>query len=208
MVDQTLKDFTSDLESGERSASRGSVTDTVASAARELKDKAAELAGGPADRLKEQAADLAEQAKEFGSETAERLKDKVDERRGMGADYVGNVAETIRRAAGEFDRELPVAATYIRKAAAQVDYVSEALRDGDLRELAQDAQDFARRQPTVFFGLSLLAGFGLVRFLKSSGAASRSRSEASSDRTTTASRSRDSVDYAASMGGYGDGLAR
>ena len=30
-------------------------------------------------------------------------------------------------------------------------------------------QSFARRQPTAFLGLAVLAGFGVVRFLKSSG---------------------------------------
>jgi hypothetical protein len=30
------------------------------------------------------------------------------------------------------------------------------------------AQSFARRQPTAFLGMAVLAGFGVVRFLKSS----------------------------------------
>jgi len=30
------------------------------------------------------------------------------------------------------------------------------------------AQSFARRQPTAFLGIAVLAGFGVVRFLKSS----------------------------------------
>lgn len=207
MAEQTLKDFTSGLESGEHPASRGNVGDSAAAAARDLKDKAADVAGASAEQLKQHAGNIADQASELGRETAERLKDKVDERRGMGADYVSNLADTIRRAAGEFDRELPVAATYIRKAASQVDDVSEALRRGDLREIVDNAQDFARRQPTAFFGLSLLAGFGIVRFLKSSAGTAEGRTSMAAERGGSMRRD-DGVNYAADMGGYGDGLAR
>jgi len=44
---------------------------------------------------------------------------------------------------------------------------SDALRDGNVNDLVQGVQRFARNQPTAFFGLALLAGFGVVRFLKS-----------------------------------------
>ena len=52
------------------------------------------------------------------------------------------------------------------------------MRDGNLNDLVQGAQRFARSQPTAFFGLALLAGFGAVRFLKSaSGAPGQQASE-------------------------------
>jgi hypothetical protein len=88
----------------------------------------------------------------------------------MGAQFVGNLAETMRRAAREFDNDLPIAASFIRKAASQVENVSDTVRSGDLQELVAGAQSFARRQPTAFLGLAVLAGFGAVRFLKSSAA--------------------------------------
>jgi hypothetical protein len=62
---------------------------------------------------------------------------------------------------------MPVAGTYIRKAAVQVENAADALRKGDFNDLVQGAQRFARDQPTAFFGLAFLAGFGAVRFLKS-----------------------------------------
>ena len=69
---------------------------------------------------------------------------------------------------GEFDHDLPIAGTYIRKAASQVEGVADKLRTGNFSDLVQGAQSFARRQPTAFLGLAVLAGFGVVRFLKSS----------------------------------------
>jgi hypothetical protein len=91
----------------------------------------------------------------------------VAQQKGAGADYVSNFAQTMRRAAGEFDAEVPIAATYIRKAADQVTNAADAFREGNLNDLVQRAQSFARNQPTAFVGLAVLAGFGAVRFLKS-----------------------------------------
>src|SRR5213082_1430088 len=45
---------------------------------------------------------------------------------------------------------------------------SDSIRNGNFNDLVQGAQSFARRQPTAFLGMAVLAGFGLIRFLKSS----------------------------------------
>jgi len=142
------------------------------SAGRDLKDRAADLASTSADTLRNQASDMADKAKDFASQTGEKVKQVVDDQRGIGADYVDNLADTMRRAAREFDSDLPIAGAYIRKAAAQIENVSDAVRTGDLEEILKGAQSFARRQPTAFLGLSVLAGFGVVRFLKSSAGSS------------------------------------
>jgi gas vesicle protein len=168
MAEQTLKDFTSGLGHDGRKAA-----DEIGNNARDLKAKAADIADKSTSAIKEQASNLADQASKVGAEAADRIKQTVEGQRGAGADFVGNLAETIRRAAGEFDGEIPMAANYIRLAATQVERVSDALREGELSDLVRGAQDFARRQPTAFLGLSLLAGFGVVRFLKSSGGAPR-----------------------------------
>jgi hypothetical protein len=49
-----------------------------------------------------------------------------------------------------------------------VEGVSDSIRAGNLNDLVRNAQSFARRQPTAFLGMAVLAGFGVVRFLKSS----------------------------------------
>jgi hypothetical protein len=145
-----------------------SVRDQAVAAGREIKDKAVDLAGTSGEKLKEQASELADAAKNVASQATDRLKEKVSEQRGAGAEYVGSLAETIRRAAREFDTDLPIAGKYIRKAAAQVENVSDSIRTGDINDLVSSAQSFARRQPTAFLGMAVLAGFAAVRFLKSS----------------------------------------
>jgi uncharacterized protein YjbJ (UPF0337 family) len=149
-----------------------SISEQILAAGGDLKDKAGEFAGASADMLRGQASEFVDAAKDVASQATDRLKDAVSEKRGAGADYVGNLADTIRRAAREFDQDLPIAGTYIRKAASQVEYVSDSVRTGDFSDILRNTQSFARRQPTAFLGLAALAGFAVVRFLKSSSKAS------------------------------------
>jgi hypothetical protein len=148
----------------EAAASAKSLADQAMSAAEKAKD----LAGSSAETLKGHASDFADAAKDIASQATDKLKDAVDGQKSSGAEYVGNLADTMRRAAREFDRDLPIAGTYIRKAAEQVQGVSEGIQNGNLNDLVRSAQSFARRQPTAFLGVAVLAGFGVVRFLKSS----------------------------------------
>jgi hypothetical protein len=46
--------------------------------------------------------------------------------------------------------------------------MARALRDRSPGDLLRAAEDFARRQPMVFFGAATLAGFALARFARSS----------------------------------------
>lgn len=145
-----------------------SVADQARSAGRDIKDKAVDLAGASTEALKGHVADFTDAAKDIASQAGEKVQQAVKDQRGAGAEYVGNLANTLRRAAREFEPDIPIAATYIRKAASQVELVSETVRAGNFNEIVRNAQSFARRQPTAFLGLSVLAGFGVIRFLKSS----------------------------------------
>jgi hypothetical protein len=160
-------------------ASTKSLADQALAAGQDLKEKAQDLADSSTDALKGHASDLVDAAKDVASQATDKLKDAVDDGKSSGAEYVGSLADTMRRAAREFDTDLPIAGIYIRKAAAQVDGVSDTIRNGNLNDLVRNAQSFARRQPTAFLGIAVLAGFGVVRFLKSS-TEGNSRSETSS----------------------------
>jgi hypothetical protein len=190
MADQTFRDFDKNTagnkagstETGgmERAASSAKdMAERAASAGRDLKNKAAEATGSSADAIKDQAAELMDAAKDVASQATDKFRETIDGQKTAGAEYVGSLADTMRRAAREFDHDLPIAGTYIRKAAAQVETVSDSIKTGNFNDLVQGAQGFARRQPTAFLGLAVLAGFGAVRFLKSS--AEGSRNAASND---------------------------
>ena len=154
-----------------------SVADQALAASRDLKEKAAGLAGSSAEAIKGRASDAMDAAKDMASQATDKFKQTVDDQKNAGADYVGNLADTMRRAAREFDHDLPIAGAYIRKAASQIEGVSDQIKTGNFSDLVSGAQAFARRQPTAFLGLAVLAGFGAVRFLKSSANSSDASSE-------------------------------
>jgi len=123
--------------------------------AQDIADRARDAASSTADALKDSAKDLAAHG-----------RDRLEDQKRSGADYISGVAEALRRAAKEVDNQVPFAGNYIRTAGSQVDRFADAVRQGDLSDLVTQTQDFARRQPTLFVGLSMLAGFGVARLLK------------------------------------------
>jgi hypothetical protein len=153
-----------------------SLTDQALSAGRDLKDKAIDLAGASSETLKGHATEFVGAAKGVAAQATDKFKQTVDGQKTAGADYVGSLADTIRRAAKEFDSDLPIAGTYIRKAATQVEGMADTIRTGNFNDLIRGAQSFARRQPSAFLGMTVLAGFGVVRFLKSSAAEGKTAS--------------------------------
>jgi hypothetical protein len=174
MADQK---FRSTDQTGSGTASHGfekaataakTVTDQTLSVGRDLKDKAIGVAGSSSDAIKDQASEFIDAARDVASQATDKLKQTVDGQKNAGAEYVGSLADTIRRAAREFDGDLPIAGTYIRKAAAHVEGVADTIKTGNFNNMVRTAQSFARRQPTAFLGMAVLAGFGVVRFLKSS----------------------------------------
>ncbi len=193
MVDHIAEPPTSSARSPE---SLKSFSEQAVSAGRDLKDKASDIAGASAETLKNQVSGVVDAAKDMASQATDKLKDTVSERKGASADYVGGLADTIRRAAKEFDNDLPIAGSYMRKAASQVEGVSDSIRTGDFNDVVRNAQDFARRQPTAFLGLAALAGFAVVRFLKSS-----------SDNTRSSSNS-PTTDYNPDSTGYRDDFSK
>ena len=222
MADQTFR--TSDQNGSaspqgfEKAATAAkSVADQALSAGRDLKDKAIGMVGSSSDAIKDQASEFVDAAKDVASQATDKLKQTVDGQKHASAEYVGNLADTMRRAAREFDGDLPIAGVYIRKAASQIEGVSDSIKTGNFKDLVRGAQSFARRQPTAFLGMAVLAGFGVVRFLKSSandseGAAAGSRQTGGNRfAANTASHSRadrgQSQPYADNKG-YRDEFAR
>ena len=125
--------------------------------------------------MNEQTASVAESAKNMASQAGDKLLNTMEQQKAAGADFVSGMAGAMRRAANEFG-DVPQAAQYIRLAADQIDSVSDAFRRRDLNQLVADVQDFARRQPTAFIGAAVLAGFAVMRFLKTSTANPTARS--------------------------------
>ncbi|XIA66826.1 hypothetical protein ACFIOY_13530 [Bradyrhizobium sp. TZ2] len=116
----------------------------------------------------EGAADVREELKGAAGGVKEGIVDAADEAKSEGVDQLSGVGRAVHGAADELGRELPQAAGYIHAMADKLEGASSALRERSVEDLVSSFNSFARRQPAAAFAGSVLAGFALSRFLKSS----------------------------------------
>jgi hypothetical protein len=148
--------------------------DQFADAGAELKQRAGDAFRATADVAKDKFKEAADAAKDAASGTADHLQDQARQQQRTGADFIERFAENIREASRAFESDAPFAARGINTAAEYVQDAAEKIRNGGFGDLVDGATDFAKRQPAAFLGLSVLAGFAAVRFLKASGGPSSS----------------------------------
>jgi hypothetical protein len=100
----------------------------------------------------------------------QRATAQLDSQKGRATDSISTIANAVRGTTSQLRNEQhDVLAQYVEKAADQLERFSANLRDKDMTELLDGARSFARRQPALFVGGSLVAGLLAARFLKSSG---------------------------------------
>ena len=193
---------------GKSSSSTG-LKDQIGDAGAEIKQRAGEALQASADMARDKFGEAADAAKDVASGTVDRIQERAREQQQTGADFIERLAGNFRQAASAFETDVPFAARGIKSAADYVEEAAAKVRDGSFRDLVDGATDFAKRQPAAFLGLSVLAGFAAVRFLKASGGSSTSqrtglqtgaKAGASGDRTTYAS---DGFGGPSSMGSTG-----
>lgn len=103
------------------------------------------------------------------------------------AEEVSGLASVLRNAADELRTGSPQERTLGQIANGLAD-ASEAIRDKDLGEIVHSVSDFARRNPAMFLGASVLLGFAATRFAKASSGSQTSANKlegAASRRTET-----------------------
>jgi hypothetical protein len=144
----------------------GELSQQAKAIGRDMKNKASDLTDAVTRTAKDQLADVSAAPKDLASQTRGKVETTINEQKSAGADYIGLLASAAQRAAGEFEGDVPHAARFIRQAAEQIGSVATAVRDRNVRELVGEVEQFARRQPTLFFGGALFLGFAAVRFLK------------------------------------------
>jgi hypothetical protein len=180
-LDLTKKtNFTQNKKTG----SSPNLKDQVTDAAAEATQRAGDALRTSSDVAREKLTEAADAAKDFAAGTADHLQDNAREQQRSGADFIDRFAGNIREAAHAFQNDAPFAARGIDSAADYVEDVADKIRNGSLRDLVNAATNFAKQQPAAFLGLSVLAGFAAVRFLKASGEQS-SRSQGRNDPSDT-----------------------
>ncbi len=160
---------TTNFTQNQNTTSSQSLKDQAADAGAEIKQRAGDALRASTEVARDKFKEAADAAKDAASGAADHLQDRAREQQRSGADFIERFAGNIREAARAFDNDTPFASRGINSAADYVEDAARKIRDGSFRDLIDGATDFAKRQPAAFLGLSVLAGFAVVRFLKASG---------------------------------------
>lgn len=122
-----------------------------------------------AERAIDQASAEAEQlASDAATRTTGWVQSRLDTQKERAADSLSSIAETLRSTGQQLEGKPAAASEYVQRAADQVEDFAYYLRQRDVGEIVDEAEDFARRQPGIFLGAAFSLGLLGARFLKSS----------------------------------------
>lgn len=108
------------------------------------------------------ASDLGAQAKAAATQEAATQAEKAKH---ATASKVQQAADAADAAASQLDPASPQAEA-MNQVAEHIEGFASQLRHADVREIASQATDMARRNPMLFIGGAAIAGFAAARFLK------------------------------------------
>jgi hypothetical protein len=130
----------------------GQQASSVATPAKDATGDAAGNAGGPASSVIDQ---VRERASSALSGQKEGIADRIDE-----------IADAVHQSGSQFGGKQDWIAGAIERGAAELSTLANALRENDLASLFGQVQSIARKQPALFIGASLAAGFTVARLGK------------------------------------------
>ncbi len=123
---------------------------------------------------------------EFVDAARSAAESLLEEQRQQVAEKVSGIAEALRSAANSLEQPQNRAlAGYVGQAADQVESISRTVRERRWNELVADAEDFVRRQPTLFVLGAVATGFLVGRFLWASTGGRHRRGDAEASRGET-----------------------
>ena len=135
-------------------------TGSAAQTAHDLTDKAKDTASGLVDQAKDKAGGVIDQAMTAATDRAEAGKEQA-------TGVLADVAEALHATSDTLhDNDQDAFAKYADVAARQVEAFTEAVRGRSVGDLLDEAERFARREPSLFLGGAFLLGIFGARFLK------------------------------------------
>jgi hypothetical protein len=125
------------------------------------------------EQLKQGASEAAQQLKVQGQEALHEIQSKGQSLANQQKDAITSCLRNCSAASRKAAEQLRVdndshLAQYAETIAQKLEDTSAYLDNRDLRNIYQDVEGFARRQPELFFGGMFLAGLAIARFLKAS----------------------------------------
>jgi ElaB/YqjD/DUF883 family membrane-anchored ribosome-binding protein len=126
------------------------------------------------DRLVSQVRD---QVTSLRSQATDRVRGFADDGKGRVTGLLENVSEVLNDAAKSVDERLGGDyGDYAHRAAGAVADFAGRIRDKSVDDIYDDTRDFVRKSPAIAIGIAAVAGFALIRVIKTGldDAASRS----------------------------------
>ena len=120
----------------------------------------------PQHPLVEAAHETAHTAGQLAHRASETGFQQVDQRREQAADAVDRVAQGIRKVSVDIGEQQPAIGNVVDTAAEQAERLAGYLRRTDARQMLDNVQSYARRQPLLFVGGAFLAGLAASRLMK------------------------------------------
>ena len=134
-------------------------------------------ASDPVESAKASAHNLADTAESKASDKASQVKSKATGALGDVAEALHDTSDSLR------DHDRDAFARFTESAASQIEDFTRSIRNRSVGEILDEAERFARREPSLFLGGAFLLGIAGSRFLKASspgasgGGAERYRSQ-------------------------------
>lgn len=105
----------------------------------------------------------------FAGRVREQAGERVTAQKNRATDSMTAVAHVVRETTTRLRNEQHESiAEYVDRGAEQLERFSAYLKNKDAAELWREAQNYARRRPSVFVGSAFVVGLLAARFLKSS----------------------------------------
>lgn len=125
-----------------------------------IKDEVTEIAETAVERGRHLLDSTLDSAKQQGIGYLDQRKDELAER-------VAEFGRALRDAMSEFD-DRPAIRGFVDTAAGGFDQFAEAMRARSFNEIFEDVEELVRRRPAAAAGATMMVGFLIARFIKSS----------------------------------------
>jgi hypothetical protein len=158
-------------------------------AARQTGQQARQAGADALDQARDVARDAKTRATSAMNMVGEQAGSAAETQKANLADRLEDVAKAVHRSGEQLEGHQDWVAELVERGADELNTLATTLRSNDLQSLLGDLGSLARRQPALFVGASMAAGFALTRVgrLAVSGAAQPAAPDATASAPTSGS---------------------
>ncbi len=132
-------------------------------AARQVAGKASQAGADALQQAQDLAGDAKARAGSLLGAAGEKASSVAEEQKQNVAEYLEGVAKAVHQSGEQLEGHSDWVAHMVERGAAELSSLASTLRSNDLQSLMGDLGSLARRQPALFVGASMAAGFALAR---------------------------------------------